>query len=287
MKLKIPFHYRQDFLPSKRHRKTRTISLADDCIVEIAEPEEKAFPVAMVVQDYTFLYPGAKSPDEMCGGRSDYATIRTELRAWRGELYAPVRISYGSAVSTEFEGEGYIVEQLGPRNRRFPDYGHLFSEENSILVSDDKQELIQQIQENAKDYLWFDGHTWEKTAEPLYLVQTFGLGHNHGGTFGFITYYYNGNIPARNYFNALHKDEAIAYGKEVALRRGDTKSVDGMFDGLDIEVRMPEMVKADPKKEHGDGDPFLNDLEALAEKSGSAMEAGLLTIAFTAASIKQ
>lgn len=46
-----------------------------------------------------------------------------------------------------------------------------------------------------------------------------------------------------------------------------------------IEVLLPEMVKRNPQKEHGDGDSFLNSLEGSIESSESTAEAGLLCIA--------
>ena len=40
-----------------------------------------------------------------------------------------------------------------------------------------------------------------------------------------------------------------------------------------IEVLMPEMVKRNPEREHGDGDPFINSLESMIEKTESSAEA--------------
>ena len=42
---------------------------------------------------------------------------------------------------------------------------------------------------------------------------------------------------------------------------------------------MPEMVKRNPQKEHGDGDTFINSLENMINNTSSSMEAGLLAIA--------
>lgn len=45
-----------------------------------------------------------------------------------------------------------------------------------------------------------------------------------------------------------------------------------------IKVFMPEMVRCDPQREHGEGDSFMNSMEALVQGSDSAMEAGLFVI---------
>ena len=115
----------------------------------------------------------------------------------------------------------------------------------------------------------------------MYMINTFGLGHNHGGTGFFITYGYNQNIGKENYFNAMERDEAITYGKKVAYNRGDTDSVDGIGKDTIIEVLMPELVKRNPQKEHGDGNQLLNSLRSLSDNTSNVAEAGLLTIAIS------
>ena len=45
-----------------------------------------------------------------------------------------------------------------------------------------------------------------------------------------------------------------------------------------IEVLMPEMVRRNPQKDHGEGVPFLNSLENIISDTDSSMEAGLLAI---------
>ena len=42
---------------------------------------------------------------------------------------------------------------------------------------------------------------------------------------------------------------------------------------------MPEMVKRNPQKDHGGGNPFLNDVERLITATDSAAEAELALIA--------
>lgn len=45
-----------------------------------------------------------------------------------------------------------------------------------------------------------------------------------------------------NYFDALHRQEAIDYGRKMALDSGDTKSADGMEKSYIIDLLIPEMV---------------------------------------------
>lgn len=126
---------------------------------------------------------------------------------------------------------------------------------------------------------------WAETGEPMYNINTFGLGHNHGGigtSFG-ITNHYNSNIRKDWYFNALHGAECRKKALEIAKQRGDTDSFSYIRRQPMIQVLMPEMVRRDPKKDHGDGDSFLNAMEDVISGSSSATEAGLLVMATTGA----
>ena len=158
--------------------------------------------------------------------------------------------------------------------------GVLFKEDN---ICEKKQELF----EKTKHYVICNGVVWKECEEPMYLINTFGLGYNHGGTGFFIQYSYNSNISNKNYFNALQREQAIAYGKQIALNRGDTDSVEGLGDGKDIEVFMPEMVKRNPQKEHGEGDSFMNSLETMIQGTSSSAEAGLLAVCMTNLAVEE
>ena len=52
------------------------------------------------------------------------------------------------------------------------------------------------FQSVTDSYMFFQNKIWEECGEPRYVVNTFGLGHNHGGTGMFIEYfsYPNPNI---------------------------------------------------------------------------------------------
>jgi hypothetical protein len=102
-----------------------------------------------------------------------------------------------------------------------------------------------------------------KEVEPRYVVNTFGMGNNHGGTGMFIEKGYNSNISHTNYFSALNYDKACQYADEIALQRGDTKSIPVRTNcGNTIEVIINEVVNVNPAKDHGDGDEFINSIES-------------------------
>ena len=139
-----------------------------------------------------------------------------------------------------------------------------------------REVLMKKYREEAKRYLLIDGAVWGESGEPRYVVNTFGLGHNHGGTGLFVEEYYNHNIPNTNYFSALDGDAAVAYANKVAERRGDTNDV-GKFKKM-IEVLIQEAVTIRPLQEHGEGDPFINKINAITEAAPDSTTAGLLAI---------
>ena len=283
MLFNIEFWNMEKYLPTKRHRVLRERYVKNSVDVEIKELTEQEFPIAFVVKDYKSVYENAKSYSEF-DGNGDFKMFSEEIRTYRGNLYMPVRVTHGSAISTCFESLDYIKHRL----TEYKPYwmgGEEFTEA-SIIKEDNISECKENIFIKAKDYIIYDGKVWETCGEPMYVINTFGLGHNHGGTGFFIEYFYNENVSRNNYFNALEREQAIAYGKKVAANRGDTNSIEGMGEHDIIEVLMPEMVTRNPKKEHGEGDGFINSLENMISSTDSSAEAGLLAIAMCMAEME-
>lgn len=101
-------------------------------------------------------------------------------------------------------------------------------------------QLQEYAQNWAASHLIIDGMVWVKCGEPRYVVMTFGLGHNHGGTSLMADYHDNENILAESYFRADEYEEALAHAVRVAKRRGDNESIP-RFKPL-IEVLIPEAI---------------------------------------------
>ena len=74
-----------------------------------------------------------------------------------------------------------------------------------------RQAVIKNARKDMREYILVDGELYIQSAEPRYVINTFGLGHNHGGTGMFCEYFYNDNIGKQNYFSALEGDKAVAY----------------------------------------------------------------------------
>jgi len=270
MLFNIEFWNMEKYLPTKRHRKLRERYVKNSIDVEIKELTEQEFPVAFIIHDYGCVYEENKS-------EATWEMINTEIRTYNGRLWKAVR--YSECVS---RGIGWMpIYYIKNRIEDYAPYwkgGEEFTEQ-SIIKEDNITECKENIFRKAEDYIIFDGKVWKTCGEPMYMINTFGLGHNHGGTGFFIEYHYTSNISKNNYFNALEREQAIAYGKKVAINRGDTNSVEEMGEHDIIEVLMPEMVKRNPQKEHGEGDSFLNSLENMISNTNSSTEAALLAVA--------
>lgn len=283
MQLKIEFDYEQKFLPTARHRKSRTRIQHDTAYMDIPELSNDSFPVAFIVHDWKSVYDGAKKYRDFEDSNGDYRLFPEEIRYFKGKCYSPVRVTHGAAISTEFENEESIshsIERSVPWYIR-PSYEDKEYTDKSIVVGDNKKDILDILHKEASKYVCFDGKFWKRCGEPRYVINTFGLGFNHGSTEMFIEYSYNGNIPASSYFNALQRKEAIEYGQSVAINRGDTKSVDRIGANIDIEVLLPDAVAVNPIAEHGNGNEFLNNLENIVSNSKSSFEAGIGCIALT------
>lgn len=248
--LKVNISYDEAYLPSPRHRNLRYRTKEETILVPIRRVRKDEVRLAFTLSDY--------------GHRSQY---QTKIVLYEGKLY--IREWRHLMNGETYHGkDGYRPLELARLKLRNP---HTFN------CSLSKTEVIEMVKEQAAKYLIIENEVWIRCGEPRYVIVTFGLGHNHGGTGLFVNTWYNDNISRDRYFNALQGKEAVAEAKRVALGRGDTESV-GRFREM-IKVHLPEAVKCNPKEEHGEGNAFLNMLDSVTQNSGSAAEAGLLTMA--------
>lgn len=248
MKIKTLIQYDEGYLPTPRHRIMRYNRIEEFIYDNLAETTMENLKLAFEDNSYEGkgkiylfrkkLWRKANVRD-ICGGDEDkYKSPLDAFIYWR-------------AISSVFF----------PREWRDGEHP-------------DKKRMLKAVRDETKTFLLVDGELYKQTTEPRYVVMTFGLGHNHGGTALMVTNYYNGNIRKDNYFSALQGDEAVAYANKTAKARGDTDDV-GKFE-KQIVVHLPELVKVKPNKQHGNGNKLLNSMEDIVESSDSPAEAGLL-----------
>lgn len=257
MKFQISYHYNEPYFPNPRCRKLRHREVTD--VVEVEVPtitQEQARPVFRVT-NYDIR-------------QSAFVTTtiyQHDSRLWKVKLKDSFRCNTPHEPAT--------AEDLQNAFDRYYCYN-----QNADL--DAKEIEAAKAIAHATEYLFINGILYTPCGEPMYSIHTFGLGHNHGGTSLFVEYDYNPNIPNQNYFNALHRAEAIEYAVRVAANRGDTESIPDLHDPkYNIEVLDTYAVHRNPIQDHGDGDAFLNMLEDICNSSNSANEAAFFVMCAT------
>lgn len=287
MNLKVDFTYEEKYLRTSRCRKPLARTREGIYELAIKELAKAECPIAAVVHDMKSVYEGATTTADF-EGNGEYKMFAEPYRVHNGKFYKFCRASYGAAISTAQTELKYVIADIKSDLYRYSLYEkeYLFSDK-SVYISDNLSEIVDNMQARANKYISLDGELWKECGEPRYVVNTFGLGHNHGGTAMFIEEFYNSNISSKNYFNAVDRDKAITYAKETAIARGDTDSVKRIGKMENIEVLIPEFFKVDPEKEHGEGNAFLNLLEDMVTSSNNATEAGILVTLATASEINK
>lgn len=287
MNLKVDFTYEEKYLRTSRCRKPLARTREGIYELAIKELAKAECPIAAVVHDMKSVYEGATTTADF-EGNGEYKMFAEPYRVHNGKFYKFCRASYGAAISTAQTELKYVIADIKSDLYRYSLYEkeNLFSDK-SVYISDNLSEIVDNMQTRANKYISLDGELWKECGEPRYVVNTFGLGHNHGGTAMFIEEFYNSNISSKNYFNAVDRDKAITYAKETAIARGDTDSVKRIGKMENIEVLIPEFFKVDPEKEHGEGNAFLNLLEDMVTSSNNATEAGILVTLATASEINK
>ena len=263
--------YARQYLPTKRCRNARTMTMLASHQFHIRKISSKEAPVAFKVTAFE-----ANRIIRLVNGTL-YGTI-IQSGGYRFDnflqpLLWEVRWQYQSLVD-EQAPKGHMANYFIDRP---------YDMNKSVTLSDTFDENCQKIQKHLdQKFLIIDGDLWVKTDEPRYEVVTMGLGHNHGGTAMFIEYDYNENISKDSYFRADQFKEAYDYAIKVAENRGDTDSAARFKEELKtkeyldyIEVCIPEAVNINPQKEAGNGNPLLNEMEGVIEASPNKDSAGL------------
>lgn len=156
-----------------------------------------------------------------------------EVRLFNGSLY----------VADNYSKESVIR----PGSPDFPATGEVRHDRrvwNSSCGSAD--EFQTSVESRLGGFLIIDDQVWTRTGEPRFVVNTYGLGGNHGGTGLSHTYSDNSNVAASSYFRADEFETALSYAVDVANRRGDTRDVARFTNSPDdyrtIEVLIPDAV---------------------------------------------
>lgn len=151
---------------------------------------------------------------------------RGRYRLYRGDLYVLERLNYGD-FRPVFAGSDDFRAQTTTRDRS----------------ARSAQEFAANAAHDYRHLIIIDGHVWKRDSEPRYVVQTFGLGGNHGGTGLFAATSDNPNISASSYFRVDQFELAREHAIAVAENRGDLASIPRIRElEPDFRVLIPEAV---------------------------------------------
>lgn len=244
MNVNINFEYTEMVVP-KRCRKLRPMAFQGEYTTEIREVTAEQAPVAIIERDNHCVFKKG---------------IVVEYRWFDNQLY------------TRFDLTSWDRDGNNPRYKyNTPDTeGYNYSYWKGCL---NLEKRIADIKEWSEQFLYIDGVLYLKHGEPRYVVMTYGLGCNHGGTSLSVDYYYNPNISHTAYFPLTKREEAIKSAKKTALNRGDDKSVPIKLYHK-FEILIPEAIQVNPEIQHGDGDPFINQMEFVISSCKDPLIAG-------------
>lgn len=179
-------------LPTPRHRKRQPVTRTGTETAGIRSVTSGDAPLAFTVLAY--------------GRDPEY-----DIRSHGGALYSRVR-----------------GESVGDNSPVAVDSGWLARAVRHAYLRSDMEELEVRMRVGAifTDRLAIDGELWKRTTEPQYLVATFGMGDNHGGTSLMYAVGEYRNHSEESYFLADEFGEAVAAAVRTAEDRGDNRSVE-------------------------------------------------------------
>ncbi|PXV66834.1 hypothetical protein CLV62_10495 [Dysgonomonas alginatilytica] len=259
IQIQVNLKYETAYFPSSKHKLQRTKVEQETITVNLQKLEYSEVQIAFKVKKYN---------------------CRETYFYHNGQLWRKIKQSERNCGKSGLNPMKALIKEVRNAAENLPYWtGNRIIREGDEVHTKECQ--LRNFQEKPNNYLIIGKHTYTTVGEPRYVVNTFGLGHNHGGTAMFVENWYNSNISNTSYFPADKRKEAIQYGKMVAKRRGDTEYVRAIGKCCDIKIFMPELVTCDPLNQHGEGDKFINRMNSLIDVSGSVLEAGLLVITAT------
>lgn len=110
-------------------------------------------------------------------------------------------------------------------------------------AGDSPNTFATEITERYRHDIVIDDQVWTRAEEPRYVVQTFGLGSNHGGTSLHAADGDHSGIAASSYFRIDQFEQAKAYAVQVAERRGDDKSIERIRKQNPMFAYAPEALR--------------------------------------------
>lgn len=235
MKVTVHFSYTASKIP-KRCRIPRSVRCHDGSLrATIPEVSSAEAPVAI---------------EAVMSPISKGAGMLVQYRWYRGSLWASVHLAGTDVRTQDADGTSFDLEPLpevidvADRN----EYKALRMLGGYYNASNSKEDAARFLRSMLRSRLLVDGVMHQVVSEPRYVVTTFGLGSNHGGTALMTDGWFNPNVGRNSYFSLLELDAALAAAEERAKSRGDTKSLPISVNGPAYTVLLPDAIRVRVKR---------------------------------------
>jgi hypothetical protein len=253
MQVTVTMRVMQEYLPSPRHKIKRQREVDMEFKATLREVSALQAPVAIIQRGYGEhgfgIFP-----------RSSTITFRW----FAGRLWARPRLNRFSA---------------RPKRNSYATWREAikYCRSYSTYRAGSRAERRKQVTKWFAQFLLVDGVLHQCIGEPRYVIHTFGLGSNHGGTAVMSDTKFNSNIGRDYYFRLDQREQAIALADKIARKRGDTNALP-IKPHDRFEILIPGAIRVNPRR-HGRGNPFQNRLNALTASTDPAALKGLLVVA--------
>lgn len=141
---KVEFYYTQRFLRSSRCKTELLHDVKDAVDIDFREVSNEDFPIAAI-------YSGEKYGD---------APFRREFRFFNGKFWQKMCFDLSNRFLCKFDSHNESM-----------DCNHLYDEVKEkgslVIVSDNKAEIFDKLEEYAQNYLFCNGVVWEVCSEPV------------------------------------------------------------------------------------------------------------------------
>lgn len=233
MKIKILFSYVENVVPP-RCRNPRPMRYHDGEIeLEVPEIQSCEAPVAIRA---TYNRDSSELPYQM------------EYRWWQNRLWTKVQCYRGEPHfdkktndASKYAMYGHTIDLRSEDRMENRDFGIYLS-----MVANSKVQAIEYLNAWANHELIIDGIRYQPCSEPHYVVMTFGLGRNHGGTACMIDAAYDQTECSSSVFSLLERESAIKKATEVATLREDSSSLPIQPHGPEWKILIPEAIQIKP-----------------------------------------
>ncbi len=241
MKVQVPFVFEAEVIHTGC-RKARTEIIADIAYVEI--PELAKLKLAASVDDVDYYFDGESfyKPVDPVASETGIA-VACGFDEWSSKI--------ADNLSNDTPVSKHLLARYREAIRQFDsqwtpakiDAEKPFRE----YLSDNREQEMELVREALADYAIYSGRVVRKTDEPVYVINTFGMGRNHGGTGLFIQSSSMATLACNreSIFNLSQLDKAIKRAESIAINRGDDKSVP-MRPNSKVSLYLPEAFRFDP-----------------------------------------